>query len=41
MFPSTICGVVYQGQGLKGCQFPFACDGKSEMPKDDKQWALA
>jgi hypothetical protein len=40
-FPSTICGVVYQGQGEKGCQFSFACDGKSDMPKDDEQWALA
>jgi len=27
-FPSSICGVVYQGHGRKsGCQFSFACDG--------------
>ncbi len=34
-FPNTICGVVYQGaQGSRGgCQFSFACDGRSEaMP---------
>ncbi|MCC5955689.1 MAG: cell wall hydrolase [Natronohydrobacter sp.] len=34
-FPNSICGVVYQGargQG-GGCQFSFACDGRSEaMP---------
>jgi hypothetical protein len=27
-FPSSICGVVYQGHGRRsGCQFSFACDG--------------
>lgn len=34
-FPSSICGVVYQGaRGQRGgCQFSFACDGRSEaMP---------
>lgn len=35
-FPNTICGVVYQGvtEGrIGGCQFSFACDGRSEaMP---------
>ncbi len=35
-FPSSICGVVYQGvqAGRRGgCQFSFACDGRSEaMP---------
>ncbi len=35
-FPGTICGVVYQGVRpgrLGGCQFSFACDGRSEaMP---------
>ena len=35
-FPSSICGVVYQGahgQARGGCQFSFACDGRSEaMP---------
>ena len=40
-FPQTICGVVYQGQMQKGCQFSFACDGHTDMPRDDDQWALA
>jgi tetratricopeptide (TPR) repeat protein len=40
-FPETICGVVYQDQMKKDCQFPFACDGRSDAPQDDEQWALA
>jgi spore germination cell wall hydrolase CwlJ-like protein len=41
LFPETICGVVYQGQMQKGCQFSFTCDGKSDNPRDNAQWALA
>ena len=41
MFPETICGVVYQGQMKPGCQFSFACDGKTDTPRNDAQWALA
>ena len=26
-FPSTVCGVVFQGSEKRGCQFSFACDG--------------
>jgi spore germination cell wall hydrolase CwlJ-like protein len=40
-FPETICGVVYQGQMAPGCQFSFACDGKSDNPKEGAQWNLA
>ena len=40
-FPETICGVVYQGQMAPGCQFSFACDGKTDTPKNDSHWALA
>jgi Cell Wall Hydrolase len=40
-FPETICGVVYQGQMQKGCQFSFTCDGKTDIPRDNDQWALA
>jgi len=40
-FPSTICGVVYQGQMQPGCQFSFTCDGKSDIPREDAQWAQA
>ena len=41
LFPETICGVVYQGQMQKGCQFSFTCDGHSDNPRDNEQWALA
>jgi hypothetical protein len=41
LFPETICGVVYQGQMNPGCQFSFACDGKTDIPRDNDQWALA
>lgn len=41
LFPETICGVVYQGQMQKGCQFSFTCDGKTDIPRDNDQWALA
>ena len=39
-FPETICGVVYQGQMAPGCQFSFACDGKTDTRKD-APWAQA
>ncbi len=41
LFPETICGVVYQGQMAPGCQFSFACDGKTDNPRKDAQWAQA
>jgi hypothetical protein len=25
----------------KGCQFSFACDGHTDLPRDNDQWALA
>ncbi len=41
-FPSTICGVVYQGaERRNACQFSFACDGKPDYPTDARQWAIA
>jgi hypothetical protein len=40
-FPETVCGVVYQGQMQKGCQFSFTCDGKTDIPRNDEQWTLA
>lgn len=40
-FPQTICGVVYQGQMHPGCQFSFTCDGQTDTPRNDEQWALA
>ena len=41
LFPETICGVVYQGHMKPGCQFSFTCDGKTDNPRNDAQWALA
>ena len=41
IFPETICGVVYQGQMQKGCQFSFTCDGHTDIPRDKQQWSLA
>lgn len=40
-FPGTICGVVFQGQLAPGCQFSFACDGRTDNPKRGAQWELA
>jgi len=36
-----VCGVVYQGHMQKGCQFSFTCDGKTDIPRNGAQWALA
>lgn len=41
-YPKTICGVVYQNQNWRNrCQFSFACDGRSEVIAEQKQWATA
>ncbi len=41
-YPSTICGVVFQGQNAqRGCQFHFACDGLSDRPHDRTAWETA
>ena len=41
-YPSSICGVVYQGSShMNGCQFSFACDGKSDVPKTGRAWQKA
>lgn len=40
-FPNTICGVVYQGKGKPGCQFSFACDGRSDQPRSGPAWQQA
>lgn len=39
---SSICGVVYQGAShFNACQFSFACDGKPDIPEDDRAWQTA
>ena len=41
-YPSTICGVVFQGSNrLNSCQFSFACDGKSDTPEAGQAWKKA
>lgn len=38
-YPNTVCGVVNQGSKRRtGCQFSFACDGRSDVPRDAKSW---
>jgi len=41
-YPNTICGVVFQGQwNRNACQFSFACDGRTDSPRNRKQWDTA
>ena len=41
-YPSTICGVVYQGAShLNACQFSFACDGEPDLPEQGRAWDAA
>ena len=41
-YPRTICGVVYQNETRRyHCQFSFACDGKSDRPKEGIAWTRA
>ncbi len=41
-YPSSICGVVYQGASrLNACQFSFACDGQSDLPQAGRAWETA
>jgi spore germination cell wall hydrolase CwlJ-like protein len=41
-YPSTICGVVFEGSELKrSCQFSFTCNGDMKKPKNARAWAEA
>lgn len=41
-FPSTVCGVVFQGAGRRtGCQFSFACDGSMRSRREGGAWERA
>ncbi|MEO5805827.1 cell wall hydrolase [Devosia sp.] len=42
LYPSTICGVVFQNQSQRNaCQFSFACDGIPEVVTDRTAWKQA
>ena len=41
-FPSTVCGVIYQGSTrTTGCQFTFTCDGSLLRRPDAEGWVRA
>ena len=37
-FPSSVCGVVFDGGETPPCQFSWWCDGKSDRPRDRNSW---
>ncbi|GJD71980.1 hypothetical protein CFIICLFH_0189 [Methylobacterium goesingense] len=42
LYPSNVCGVVYQNRHrYMGCQFSFACEGKSLRVTDGPSWQTA
>ena len=42
LYPSSICGVVYQNRHrYKACQFSFACEGKSLRVTEQEAWRTA
>lgn len=42
LYPTTICGVVYQNRHrYKGCQFSFACEGRSLAITEPAPWEAA
>jgi len=42
VFPSTICGVVFQNKSWRNrCQFSFACDGIPDRVREPQAWAKA
>lgn len=42
LYPSTICGVVFQNRShYHGCQFSFACEGRSLRVTEPEAWAMA
>ncbi|MBL8773813.1 MAG: cell wall hydrolase [Phenylobacterium sp.] len=40
-FPKSVCAVVFQGAGRRGCQFSFACDGSMRARREAEAWAEA
>ncbi|MCH8189050.1 MAG: cell wall hydrolase [Proteobacteria bacterium] len=41
-YPNEICAVVFENETWRDrCQFSFACDGRSDRPKDFSAWVSA
>jgi spore germination cell wall hydrolase CwlJ-like protein len=40
-FPKSVCAVVFQGAGGRGCQFSFACDGSMRARRESLAWNRA
>jgi len=40
-FPKSVCAVVFQGAGHRGCQFSFACDGSMRKRRELLAWNRA
>lgn len=40
-FPNSVCAVVFQGAGRRGCQFSFACNGAQRGRRETEAWARA
>lgn len=41
-YPETVCSVVYQNARWRNrCQFSFACDGRSDYPREKAAWLKA
>jgi len=40
-FPKSVCAVVFQGAGRRGCQFSFACDGSMRRGRELIAWNRA
>ncbi len=40
-YPASICGVVFQGQASKRCQFSFACNGDMKKRREPVAWRKA
>ncbi|MBX3484958.1 MAG: cell wall hydrolase [Phenylobacterium sp.] len=36
-FPKSVCAVVFQGAGHRGCQFSFACDGSMRRGQEGRR----
>jgi spore germination cell wall hydrolase CwlJ-like protein len=34
----SICAVVYEGAGRRGCQFSFTCNGDLKRPREEAAW---